>query len=137
MADNKAVITRLFDEVVNQGHLDVIDEIAHPDFETRTPMGTFDREGFKAFVAGWRVAFPDVHCDVRDVIAEGDGVAWAVQATGTNEGDFNGMPATGRSVDFASLNIAYLRDGLLHRHTVLMDLATMMEQLGVTQPAPA
>ena len=135
MADNKAVITQLFGEIVNRGRLELVDELFDDDFETTTPQGVMDRDGFKGFVTSWRAAFSDIHCDVSDLIAEGDTVAWAIRARGTNDGEFMGMPATGRSVDFNSLNIAHFRDGRLFRHVVMMDLATMMTQLGVPQPA--
>jgi len=129
MADNKMTIRRMFDEVVNQGRLELIDELCDPEFETTTPMGVLDRDGFRDFVAGWRAGFSDVHCEIYDLIAEGDIVAWGVRATGTNDGEFNGMPATGKKVDFDSLNIAHVRNGKYYRHNVLMDLATMMSQL--------
>ena len=130
MADHKDTVRRIFEEVVNQGKLDLVDELFHPDFETRTPEGTFDREGFKAYVEGWRAAFPDVFCEVGNLLVEGNAVAWSVRARGTQTGPFQGLPPTGRSVDFDSLNIAYFRDGRLHRHTVIMDVTRMMSQLG-------
>lgn len=137
MADNKSVVQRMFGEVVNEGRIDLVDELFDPEFETTTPQGVLDREGFKEFVRGWRAAFSDIHCEVHDVIAEGDSVAWGVRAVGTNDGEFMGMPATGRKVDFDSLNLAHFRDGRSYRHTVMMDLATMMAQLGVPAGAPA
>jgi len=137
MADNKAIVQRMFDEVVNEGHLDVADEIFAAEFETTTPMGVMNRDGFKEFVRGWRAGFSDIHCEIHDLIAEGDSAAWGVRATGTNDGEFNGMPATGKRVDFDSLNIARFRDGQCVHHTVMMDLATMMAQLGVPAGAPA
>ena len=137
MADNKAVITRMFDEVVNQGRIDLVDELFDPEFETTTPMGVMNREGFKGFVLGWRAGFSDIHCEIHDLIAEGDTVAWGIRATGTNDGEFNGLPATGMHTDFESLNIAHFRDGRCYRHQVLMDLATLLSQLGVPSGAPA
>jgi steroid delta-isomerase-like uncharacterized protein len=134
-SDNKAVVRRMFDEVVNNGRTELIDELFDPAFTSRTPQGEMDREGFKAFVAAWRSAFPDIRCEVSDLTAEDDRVAWAVRATGTHRGDFNGIPATGRRVDFDSLNIGHFRAGKALRHTVLMDLQTMMEQLGVAVAA--
>ena len=128
---NKDTIRRMFDEVVNHGKLDLIEDLFHPDFRTITAEGEFDRDGFRAYVEGWRAAFPDVHCQVEDLIAEGDMVAWAVRATGTQTGDFLGVPATGRSVDFYSLNIGQMRDGRAYRHRVIMDGATLMAQLGL------
>jgi predicted ester cyclase len=135
MADNKAVIRRMFDEVVNQGKLDLIDELFDPEFESSTPQGTLNRAAFHEFVRAWRTAFPDVHTEISDLIAEGDTVAWAIRATGTHGGDFMGIPATGRKVDFDSLNIAHFRNGLGYRHKVLMDMGTLMQQLGITPAA--
>ena len=131
MADNKTIVRRMFDEVINENHVELIDELFDPEFETTTPQGVMDREGFKAFVAGWRGAFSDLHCEISDLISEGDTAAWAIRATGTHDGEFMGMPATGKKVDFGSLNIAHVRDGKAYRHVVMMDLATMMEQLGM------
>lgn len=135
MSDNKEVVRRMFDELINQGNLAVIGELFDPDFETTTQQGTMDLAGFRAFVEGWRAAFPDLKCEVADLIAEGDNVAWSVRATGTQSGEFMGIPATGRSVDFGSLNIGTFKDGRAYRHRVLMDIGTMLEQLGVAPPA--
>jgi predicted ester cyclase len=132
--DHKATILRMFDEIINGGKLEVVDELFHPDFRTRTPQGELDREGFKEYVAGWRAGFPDVHCEVNGLIAEGDRVAWSVRATGTHAGDFMGIPATGRSIDFDSLNLGTFKDGLALRHWVLMDTMTVLTQLGVMAP---
>lgn len=137
MADNGAVIRRMFEEVVNQGRLDVIDEVFDPEFQTATQQGLLDLDGFRMFLAAWRAGFDDIHCEVGDVVSEGDRVAWSVRATGTHTGDFMGIPATGNRVDFGSLNTAQLRDGRLYRHQVLMDLGALMVQLGVGSPAPA
>lgn len=129
--DNKAVIRRIFDEVINHGKIEVVDDLFDPEFQTTVPQGVLDREGFKEYVRTWRIGFPDVHCQVEDLIAEGDQVAWSVPASGTHTGEFMGIPPTGNTVAFDSLNIATLRDGRLYRHRVMMDLATMMTQLGV------
>ena len=102
-----------------------------PDFTSETPQGTLDRDGFKQYVLGWREGFPDIHCDVDDLIEEGDRVAWSVRAKGTHQGDFMGIPATGRTIDFDSLNIGEFRDGRGYRHQVLMNETKMMTQLGM------
>lgn len=134
MADenaNKDTIRRMFDEVINQGRIEAVDELFDPEFVTITPQGPLDREGFKGFVQMWRAGFGDVHCEVYDLVAEGDRVAWAVRATGTHTGEFMGIPPTGHKVDFDSLNIAEMRGGRGYRHRVLMDSATLLAQLGV------
>jgi predicted ester cyclase len=128
---NQDVIRRMFDEVINQGRVDLIDELFDPDFVSETPQGTMDRDGFRQYILDWRAGFSDVHCEVGDFVEEGDKIAWSVRATGTHDGPFMGIPATGRSVDFASLNTATMRDGRGLHHQVVMDTLTMLTQLGV------
>ncbi len=55
------------------------------------------------------------------------------RATGTHAGEFMGIPPTGRTVDFDSLNIGEFCNGRGYRHKVLMNDTKMMTQLGVTQ----
>lgn len=138
MADNAALIRRIFDEVVNEGRIDRVDDLFHPEFTTETTDGTLDREGFKDFVRGWRAGFPDLRCEVGDLVEEGDRVAWSVRATGSHTGEFMGIPPTGRPIEFLSLNVGEVRDGVAYRHKVVMDLLGMLVQLGVVpDPTPA
>src|SRR4051812_21397132 len=132
---HETVIRRMFDEVVNLGKLEVVDELFDADFESVTPQGTFDRESFKAYVTHWRTGFPDLRCEVLDVIEQGDRIAWRVRATGTHTGEFAGIPATGRQIDFDSLNQAAMRDGRGWRHIMVMDTLAVMGQLGAVPNA--
>jgi hypothetical protein len=132
---NKQTVQRMFEEVINLGKLDAIDDLFDPEFTSATPNGVLDRDGFRAFVEAWRGGFTDLHCQVGDLIGEGDQVAWSVRATGVHTGEFNGIPATGRSVDFDSLNVATFRDGRGLQHKVVMDVVTMLTQMGVMPAA--
>ncbi|MDQ3980015.1 MAG: ester cyclase [Actinomycetota bacterium] len=140
MTDHKTLIRQVFDEVVNRGKIELVDDLFDPDFQTITQQGTFDREGFKDYVRMWLTGFPDAHCQVDDLIVEGDRVAWTVRATGTHTGEFMGIPPTGKAIDFESFNIGEMRNGRAYRHKVLQDTLTMLQQLGVipppTQPQP-
>ncbi len=131
MTDNKQVVRRMFTDIINDGKLDLVDELFDPEFTSETPQGTLDRNWFRQYVATWRDGFPDIHCEVGDLIEDGDQLAWSVRATGTHTGDFMGIPATGRTVDFDSLNIGRFRDGRGYQHKVLMNDIKMMTQLGV------
>ena len=136
MSENATVVRRMFEEIINGGSLELIDELFDEDFRSETPQGELDRDGFREYVRSWRAGFPNVHCEVGDVIEDGDRIAWSVRATGTNWGDFMGMPATGRDVDFDSLNVATFRNGRGYRHKVVMDTGAILLQLGAV-PAPA
>jgi predicted ester cyclase len=129
-ADLKQTVQRLFDEVVNGGDLDLAEELLHPDFVGHTPQGDLDVAGFKNYVEFWRASFPDITCTVSDLIQEGDRIAWRVRASGTHDGEFMGIPATGRRIEFDSMNQARAIDGRPVEHTVLMDDLSMLRQLG-------
>jgi predicted ester cyclase len=133
---NKAVVQRMFDEVINKGDIDLVDELFHPDFASETPQGPLDREGFRQYVVDWRAGFPDIRCEVADLVEEDDRVAWSVRATGTHTGTFMGIPPTGRTADFDSLNIGWFVEGRGLRHKVVMDTMKLMTQLGLV-PEPA
>jgi len=135
MSANKDTIRRMFSDIINDGKLDLVDELFDPEFTSETPQGTLDRDGFRGYVAAWRSGFPDIHCEVDDLIEEGNHVAWSVRATGTHRGEFMGIAATGNAVDFDSLNIGEFRNGKGYRHKVLMNDMKMMSQLGIKPDA--
>lgn len=71
----------------------------------------------------------------QDVIDGGDTVVARVRFTGTHEGGFMGMPATGRTVDVQLIDIMrFADDGLVDEHWGVFDAMALMEQLG-TVPA--
>jgi ketosteroid isomerase-like protein/predicted ester cyclase len=136
-ADAEAVLRRMFDEIINQGRLDVADELFADDFVDHGPMGDISgRDVFKQLVAQWRDAVPDVHCDVDTVIAQGDLCAWLVRTTGTHTGGGLGFPATGRRFQTVSANIGRFRDGRAAEHWSEQGMFPMLAQLGVL-PVPA
>jgi predicted ester cyclase len=115
--DAKAMLRRMFDEVINQGNFDVADELFAEDFVDHGPMGDIaGREQFKQLVAMWRAAVPDVHCELDNIIVEGDTAAWTVRTTGTHTGDGLGFPATGKRFETVSANIGRFRDGMATEH---------------------
>jgi predicted ester cyclase len=131
MADARHTVQRLYEEVVNEGKLDRIPELLAPAFRTHTPQGDLkSAEGFRSYVEAWRAAFPDVHCELIDIIQDGERIAWRVRATGTHTSDAFGMAATGRSIDFESMHHGRVRDGKLVEHWMVMDLGSVFDQLG-------
>jgi ketosteroid isomerase-like protein len=131
MGSLEQLIRQMFDAVINDGDIDRVTEFVHPDWVSHTPQGTLSVDGFKGYVRSWRGAFPDIQCEVYDVVESGDTIAWRVRARGTHVGEFMGIPATNRFVDFDSMNFARARDGRPIEHTVMMDIASMLEQLGL------
>ena len=136
--DGKQLVQRLYDET-NAGNLSVIDEVLADDFTEHEefpgiPPG---KEGVRQFFAMFRSAFPDMHMDAHEMVAEGDMVCVRATMAGTQQGEFMGMPASGRSVDVQLIDIIrFGDDGLAREHWGIFDQMTMMQQLGAI-PAPA
>ena len=137
MADAKVFLNRIFNEVINEGNLDAVDELFTEDFVDHGPMGdTHGRDEFKALVAAWRSAVPDVHCVVENVVSDGELAGWTVRTTGTHTGDGLGFPATGKTFETVSANLGRFRDGRAAEHWSEQGMFPMLMQLGLL-PAPA
>ncbi|WP_284010632.1 ester cyclase [Haloarcula pelagica] len=75
-------------------------------------------------------AFPDLHHTLTDLVAEGDTVAYRFTATGTHEGPFQGIEATGRPVDITGQGLVRVEDGVLAAVWLNYDRLGMLRQLG-------
>lgn len=137
MAGNSAVTERFVEEVINQGRLEVADEIVALDFVELDPLPGQQqgREGLKEVIAMMRSAFPDIHWVVEEVVEEGEKVVSRFTWTGTHKGMFLGVPATGKSVKVNGMVIDRVVGGKMTDSRILMDSLGMMQQLGVI-PAP-
>ena len=131
--DNKAVVSRFVEEVINQNRMDRADDLVVEDFVELDPLpGQLQgREGLKELVGTMRAAFPDIHWVVEEMVAEGDMVASRFTWTGTHRGEFLGVPATGRRVVVKGMVIDELAGGKMSKSRILMDSLGMMQQLGV------
>ena len=138
MPEPKELIRRIFDEVINEGRMDAIDELFTDDYVDHGPMGDMHgRDVFRQLVEMWRAAVPDVHCEVDNLVVDGDLAGWTVRTTGTHTGDGLGFPATGKRFETVSANIGRLRDGRATEHWAEQGMFPMLVQLGVIpMPAP-
>ena len=135
--DNKALVRRFVDEVQSGGNTDLIDEICSPEFVNHSaPPGLpADCEGIKIVTAMFRGAFPDSYFSVEDMIAEGDEVVTRKTFHGTHEGEFMGIPPSGRTVNVTLIDVVRISDGQVVEHWSVGDNLGMMQQLGVvSQP---
>ena len=136
---NKALIVRFVDELFNRGNTGIVGEIFAPDFIEREqlPPGIPDgREGVKVLTSMLRSAFPDFKATIDDILAEGDKVVIRMTWSGTQKGEFMGVPATGKRVSFGVIDIIRITNGKLVEHWGQMDSMSLMQQIGAI-PAPA
>ena len=76
-----------------------------------------------------RRGFPDLHARIDDIVAAGDEVAMRLTFRGTHQGDYLGMPATGRTIEYVSHEFYRISDGLVAEEWICSDMATMNSQL--------
>ena len=137
--DHAATIRRMYD-LLSAGDIDGFGDLIADDFveHEETPGLEPTKEGVKQFFHMYRAAFPDLRMEPQDVLASGDKVVARARATGTNQGAFMGMPATGKSVDVQLIDIIrFGDDGLAREHWGVFDALGMMQQLGAIPAPPA
>ena len=131
--DDGGALRRMYD-MVNAGDVEGFGALLADDFveHEETPGLAPTREGVKEFFRKYLAAFPDLHFDAQDVLVSGDKVVARARATGTHQGEFMGIPATGKSVDVQLVDIIrFGEDGLAQEHWGVFDALAMMQQLGV------
>jgi predicted ester cyclase len=133
---NKRTIERLYEEVVNQGRLEVLDEICQPDHVEHNPFPDQLQgvEGLKQRASMVRAAFNPTFT-LEHVIADGDKVAVMWTNRGTDSGGWMGAPPTGKSFATQGVDIHLFRDGRLAEHWDVVDVYGQLVQIGAI-PAP-
>lgn len=136
--ENKRIIRRLVDEVLNGGDLALIDELFDPaylPYDTSNPGRGGGIAGAREFIAPLHQAgLTDVRYLVEGLMAEGDLVAYRWTLHFVHTGPLMGIPATGRPVSITGADIFHLADGRIVESWVYPDALGMLQQLGVLPP---
>jgi len=136
---NKAVLRRHFEEVLNQGKLDVIDEIYDVGYVLDAPVQTdgsaqahgltLGRDGLKRRVSLFRTGFPDIHFAVDLMVADEDRVVVQYTFEGTHLGQFLEFEPTGNTISLTGIMIARVSEGRVQSAFSVFDNGQMMQQL--------
>jgi steroid delta-isomerase-like uncharacterized protein len=136
-ARNKATVSRFVDDVIGTGDAEVIsktiDELVEPDVLIHMPM-PIQATGAQALKQVWAMllrGLPDVHVTVEDLIAEGDKVVNRNTVTGTHQGEYMGLPPTGKSITYNEIFIFRFTNGRIAEMWGVVDVFSQMKQLGV------
>jgi steroid delta-isomerase-like uncharacterized protein len=136
LEQNKAVVRRYYDEVLNGRDVDVVDELATEDFVEHDPLPghgngrAYLKERATALIAAFSPSF-----SIEDIIAEGDRVVVRWRSSGHHRGDFLGIPATDRDYTINGIDVHRLSAGRLAEHWHVVDQLSQLQQLGLI-PAP-
>ncbi|GAA3894730.1 ester cyclase [Leifsonia kafniensis] len=136
--DNETMARSAYDHL-NAGDIDKFGDLLADDFieYELTPGFEPTKSGVKDFFRMQKAAFPDMKIDVQDVVVSGEKVVVRARFTGTNQGDFMGMAASGKSVNVQLIDIFRVgSDGLVHEHWGVYDALGMMQQIGAVPAGP-
>jgi predicted ester cyclase len=128
--DNKALVRRLYAEVMGKGNMTEADELLSTQYVEHLPAPTPGREGLKQLVMMVRSAFPDIHNTVEDAVAEGDRVAVRIGVRGTHQDAFLGIPPSGKAVEWGEIHIYRVVGGKIVEHWGEADQFGLLQQIG-------
>jgi steroid delta-isomerase-like uncharacterized protein len=124
---NKAIVRQYIEQVLNERHLELVDDLFAPELHEQVKRHAKDLHG----------AFPDAHEKIDTLISEGDIVAALWVLTGTHRGTFLGIPPTGRQVSILGMSFYHLRDGRIVDDTAVSNLLAGAKQLGASLLPPS
>ena len=136
--DHTNSIQRLYDHI-NAGDIDGFGRQLADDFVEREEIPGLPptKDGVVQYFRIILAAFPDMRMDVQDSFASGDKAVARLRLSGSHQGEFMGIPATGKPVSVNLIDITrFGEDGLAREHWGVADLLAMMQQLGVIPAGP-
>jgi steroid delta-isomerase-like uncharacterized protein len=133
MPDYKTLAQGLFDSMAGVESVDrLIDQYMAEDFVEHEVIPGMDntRETPRQLFKMMFTAFPDFRATVDEMLQDGDKVVARVTFSGTHEGEFMGVPASGNRVAWSAIDILQFRDDKVVAHWGVMDMAAAMAQMG-------
>ena len=133
-SQNKALMQRFYEEFWCRGNVDAVDELVAPDFvdHQRPAHWPEGPSGLKRLVREWRLGFPDMTETIVDLIAQGDKVVGRFVLTGTHQGPFLGISATGRKIRVTGIDIVRIQQGRITDFWYNEDTFGLYQQLGIS-----
>src|SRR5918992_4913778 len=132
-AENKAVVERLF-RAFDERDFEAAKELFAPDFVNHNPPPfpgfSEDRDSIVRAIRGFAEGFSDSRVEVGRLVAEGDLVVAHDFLRGTHDGEFMGIPATGKEASAEFIHIFRIADGKIAERWGLLDAMSLMQQLG-------
>jgi steroid delta-isomerase-like uncharacterized protein len=131
---NKKLIEAYFNQVWNQGNLELLDKIIAPHYVNHHPSAPNPLPGpvgLIPIIAGMRKGIPDLRYTIQNLVITEDKVVAHVRVQGTHRDTLWGIPPTGRSFDVEQINIERIEDGKIVEHWRVTEELKMFRQLGL------
>jgi len=132
----RTITLRNIKEVWSKGDMDLVDEIYDANYVYHEPVSgeIHGRDGIRQLIMMWRTAMPDLEFTNHDMIVEGDKGAQRWTAVGTHQSEVMGIPATGKRITVAGINIVRYANGKAVEEWTYWDALGWLQQLGVVPP---
>ncbi len=135
--DNKAIIRRFYDEVINRRHLAVLDEMLAPDFEECKAEGADHAstcENFNHILAVALPTFPECQQTIHDWHTEKDVVVTRWTLCGKQQGEYLGIPGVEQQFRATGSDTFRLVGGKIREHRVELDTLHLGRQIAAIVP---
>lgn len=131
---NIAMYSQTWDEIINQGNLDLINNTNFDDSITMisSPENVVGIDNFKDYYSNFVTGFSNVEFTIVDVFGQGDKLIKHWRFKGTHSGDFFGMSATNNNIDVEGVTLVEMKDGKIAKEQDFMDNMVFMQQLGIS-----
>ena len=135
---NATIVRNFVDDVITRGNIEAAANYVWEDVVEQVPLPGQGPglDGLKDIIRAMRAGFPDIVFSIQEQIAEDDKVASRFEWTGTHQGEFLGIPATGRTVRVWGIVIDRLEEDRIKDTRIITDTLGLMTQLGVLPPPP-
>jgi steroid delta-isomerase-like uncharacterized protein len=129
---NKRIVNQFF-ELLGRDDTERMEKLlvssTHYSFRP-SGMPTMDWSGHKQLLTAITRAFPDLHHNIKDMVAEGDKVAVRLIVTGTHKGEFHGIPPSGKKISLDEMALLTIVDGRITEGWITSDMMSFMQQIG-------
>ena len=131
---NIAMYETVWNKVINDRQIDLINEDSFDKDVTALATSGGDiigLENFKNYYNNYLTGFSDAEFTIVDIFGQGDKMVKHWNFKGTHDGDFFGVPATGKSVDISGTTLIKMKDGKIAAEQDYMDFLSFYTQLGL------
>ncbi|HTR86525.1 MAG TPA: ester cyclase [Reyranella sp.] len=131
---NKRLFRDYLETVFNKRQIDAAGRYLAADLIEHNPNLPQGLEGRKRFLANVLGGFSDYHAEIQEILADGDKVVVRTLWTGTQDGPFLGLPASGRKVRFTTADFLRFENGKVAEHWDVVDSLPRAIALGLVPP---
>lgn len=123
---------RSYFQRIDSGQLPLLAQFAAPDYRLHFSgiPDPLDLAGATQLIAAFQAAFPDLRHDIERIAERNGRVEVEIMASGTQGGEFQGMPPSGRSVQLPTRHVFRFADGRIAEHWITVDVGEIMRQIG-------